>query len=55
MNTIEPDNQEQRPSVSESEQPVETRIESQAAGTKRRGGFLPSFLGAVVGGLLVWF
>ena len=49
-----PDNQEQRLSVSESEQPVETRMEHKPPTPKRRGGFLPSLLGAIVGGLLVW-
>ena len=46
-----PDNQEQRLSVSESEQPVETRMEHKPPTPKRRGGFLPSLLGAIVGGI----
>lgn len=49
---------ESRPSVNENEPAVEIRREPVSPPPmppKRRGGFLPSLLGAVIGGLLVWF
>lgn len=49
-----PENQEQRSLIPENEAQPNTRMEHKPPNPKRKSGFLPSLIGAVVGGLVVW-
>jgi serine protease Do len=49
-----PEEQEQKPLIPENEMSTNTRTEYKPPSPKRKSGFLPSLLGAIVGGLVVW-
>lgn len=51
-----PRNEEEKPIIEEPEKREEPpRYSERPAKPKRRGGFLPSLIGAILGGLIVWF
>ncbi|MGG0668925.1 trypsin-like peptidase domain-containing protein [Lederbergia citrisecunda] len=51
-----PRNEEERPDIQEPERREEPpRYSDRPSKPKRRGGFLPALIGAILGGLIVWF